>query len=46
MLERFEHRLRLRELHFGLLEAAGQYIEVERQIAEPIGEVLVLADVE
>ena len=46
VLERLDHRLGLGELHLGLVEAARQHVEVERQIAEPVREVHVVADVE
>ena len=46
VLEGLEHRLRLRELPLRLLEVPGQHVEIERQVAEPVGEVLVVADVQ
>ena len=41
LLECLEHRPGLRELALRLLQVSGQHVEVERQVAEPIGEVLV-----
>src|SRR5438445_8860835 len=46
MLKSFEHSFRLRELFLCLVEIFRQSVEVERQIAEPIREVLVLADIQ
>ena len=39
-------RLRLRELFLGLVQVFGQRVEVERQVAQPIAEVHVVADVQ
>ena len=41
-----EHRLGLRELPLRLVEIAGQHVEIERQVAERVGEVHVVADVQ
>jgi hypothetical protein len=42
----FEHSLGLGELLFGLLQVFRKGVEIERQIAQAVGPVLVVADVE
>src|SRR5947199_100911 len=46
VLKRLKHPASLRELFFCLVEIFGHRVEVERQVAEPVGEVYISADVQ
>src|SRR5262245_19200073 len=46
LLKRLHHWLRLRELAPGLLQILRQAIEIHRQVAQPVTEVFIAADIE